>query len=531
MRDKIKRAILDVLEELKIGGMEVEIDSPKDPSFGDYTSNIALKTKLNPSELVQKLGKIKGIGKIEAVGGFINFRISQEYLQNQVLEIIKADKNYGSSNLGKHKRASVEFISANPTGPLHIGNARGGPIGDVLSNVLSFAGFEVTREYLHNDVGGQVKKLGLSIYFKLNPDKTPEEELMYQGSYIESLALKVAEIDRKSFPKKPFEQLPYDEASERLGKIAVEILFEQIIRDAEAMGIKFDKVTKESDLRKKVPEVLKSIKKSLKEKNGALWFAPSDEFLKDRETVVQKSDKEYTYFASDIVYHKLKMGSNDLVVDVLGGNHAGHVPRLEAAINALGFDVSKFKVILYQYVRIKSRDLALKMSKRQGTFITAKEVLDEVGRDAFRFFLLTSGPDTHMDFDLELAKKRANDNPVYYVQYAYSRIHGVFKKVKETGSTGSESVELLKEKEEIELMRHLIKFPELLENIASSFSVHLLTAYAYETANLFHKLYEMHQIVSKDKEKTKARLALASATKIVLRNTLTILGVDAPERM
>lgn len=524
-----KEEILKILK--KVTGEDVVLEHPKNEVFGDYTTNIVLRSKISPREtevLIQKLNQVKpsSVERIEMKGSFINFWLSKDYLQNQVLEIMKQGSNYGSSKRFSGKKARVEFISANPTGPLHIGNARGGPIGDVLSNVLEKSGFKVTREYLDNNVGGQVKQLGATMYFELNPDKTPEEELWYKGSYIKNLAQKVDKIDRRN--PKVREQLSYEDQVERLGAIAVDILFNQIMDDVLKMGIKFDKVYKESDLRKKVPQILKSLHKVLKQREGALWFAPSDEFLKDRETVVQKSDGEYTYFASDIVYHKEKMEDADLVVDVLGGNHAGHVPRLRAGIKALGFDVSKFKVILYQYVRLKSGELALKMSKRLGNIITAREVLNEVGKDAFRFFLLTSGPDTHMDFDLELAKKQAKENPVYYVQYAYSRIHGIFLK---KSAFSNSNVSLLKEQEEINLIRHLTKFPDLIYEISQSLSVHLLTNYALSLANLFHKFYEAHQVISKDKEKTAARLALISATSIVLKETLVVLGVEAPERM
>lgn len=529
-KEEIIKALKKVSETL-----EVDVERPKNENFGDYTTNIALvlgkKLGKSPTEVAEELAQkllseqITSVEKVEAVGGFINFWLSQDYLQNQVVEIIKLGSNYGSSDKFKGKRASVEFVSANPTGPLHIGNARGGPIGDILSNVLSKVGYKVTREYLHNDVGGQVQKLGQSIYYTLNPAQKPEEELAYQGEYIKDLAKEVRSLTKSNDP-------------DDLGKIAVEILFNKIMDDTKTMGIKFDKATKESDLRKKVPEILESIKKVIKEKDGALWFAPSDEFLKDRETVVQKSDKEYTYFASDIVYHKEKMEDSDLVVDVLGGNHASHVPRLQAAIKALGFDVSKFRVILYQFVRLKEGDLAVKMSKRLGNIITAREVLKEVGRDAFRFFLLTSGPDTHMDFDLELAKKKAKENPVYYIQYAYSRIYGIFSREARSRSAGakqsgfiSPNVSLLEEREELDLIRQLIKFPDLVEETADSFYVHLLTAYALELANLFHKFYETHQVISADLEKTKARLALLSATAVVIKETLTLLGIEAPERM
>ncbi len=523
----------EIIKKLQqISGEEVNLERPS-PQFGDYSTNIALilskKTAKPANEIAEELvqsfekEKIKGISKIEAVGGFINFRLSDEFLQKQVEEIIKQGESFGSSSKNKEKKASVEFVSANPTGPLHIGNARGGPIGDVLSNVLLKTGYKVTREYLHNNVGGQVGKLGQAIYYELHPEEKPKEELAYQGSYIKELAQKVKSS------KFLHAQAGKVKSPEEFGEVAVEILFDEIMEDCKAMGIKFDIIRKESDLRKKIPQTLGKISKFLQKKEGALWFAPSDEFLKDRETVVQKSDGGYTYFASDIVYHSEKFeNGNNLVVDVLGSNHSGHVPRLQAAIKALGFDVSEFRTILYQFVRLKKGDLAVKMSKRQGDFVTAREVLDLVGKDAFRFFLLMQSPSNHMDFDLDLASKRANDNPVYYVQYAYSRIHGIFEKA---GKTGNSNLSLLKEKEELELIRHLVKFPELVEEVSVNFSVHRLTGYCLDLANLFHKFYESHRVVSENKEVSASRLMLLSATQVVLKNSLGLLGIEAKERM
>jgi len=527
MKDKLHLALKKILKELEVD-IDPLIERPKDPNFGDYTTNIVLRSRISPREthelaesIVEKLKKenLEGIKEISVVSGFINFKLSDSYLQSQVLGIMKLDLEYGSSDEFKGKKAKVEFISANPTGPLHIGNARGGPIGDVLSNVLEKVGYKVTREYLHNDVGGQVKQLGQTIYYTIFPSPKIEDELLYKGEYIKKLAEKI----------KP--QIEENMDFEKVGSIAVEILLSEIMEDIKSMGIKFDLVRKESDLRKKVPTLIENLQKKavVKEKDGALWFAPNDEFLKDRETVVRKSNGEFTYFASDIVYHKEKFEAGaDLVVDVLGANHSGHVPRLKAAISSLGFDVNKFKVILYELVRVKRNGLAVKMSKRQGDFVTAREVLEIVGKDAFRYFLLTTAPSTHMDFDVDLASKKAQENPVFYIQYAYSRISSILKK---TDKTVSPKVELLKEKEELELIRHLVKFPELMEEVSRSFSVHFLTTYSFQLANLFHKFYESHRVLSENKDLTAARVALLTSTKTVLRNGLFLLGIEAPEKM
>jgi arginyl-tRNA synthetase len=527
----IKNATKDLLDSVP----SFKIEQPNDKSHGDFAVNIALvlakDLKKNPLELAQEI--VKKIGssssefeKVEAVApGFINFYLSKKYLQSQVQDIIEKGEEYGSSDLGKGKKASVEFVSANPTGPLHIGNARGGPLGDVLANVLAKVGYQVKREYLHNDVGGQVDRLGETIYFTIHPDQKPAEyEMQYLGEYIKELAQQVKEeLETEQ------EDLSQTEFIERAGQVAVELMLVEILKDCEAMGIKFDKVRKESDLRKEVPEVLLKIKKVLKEKDGAEWFAPADKFLKDRETVVRKSDGQFTYFASDIVYHNEKMEQNDLVIDVLGANHSGHVPRLKAVVKALGFNPEDLRVTLYQWVRLKRGEEVVKMSKRAGNFVAAKEALEEVGKDAFRFFLLTPRSQTHMDFDLELAKKKASDNPVFYVQYAYSRICSIFKKAPALGSNSDLS--LLKTEEEIELIRHLLKLPYLIEEAVNTLEVNPLTTYALEIANLFHKFYEKQMVISDNQELTQARLALLKATQITLKNTLSLLGVSAPEHM
>ncbi len=596
--ENVNEKIYSILEKVALDmgaeGVKFKVERPKDQAHGDFASNIALamsnyvktglshavrdarkelsrsvktprslneslssnsKSKnitafssltdeqpgLSPMQLAEEIIKIlnskflnlnSDFEKVEIAGpGFINFYLSEKYLQNQVQAIIQKGSSYGSSDMGKGKSASVEFVSANPTGPLHIGNARGGPLGDTIANVLTKAGYKVIREYLHNDVGGQVDRLGEAIYFTLHPDQKSENyEMQYQGGYIKELAEEVEESLASD------DGLSQEEFIEKAGKIAVELMLSEILKDCEDMGIKFDSVTKESDLRKEVPNVLEKIKKSLKENEGALWFAPSsnaaspDEFLKDRETVVKKSDGNYTYFASDIAYHNQKMSQNELVVDILGSNHSGHVPRILAVIKTLGYQTENFRCVLYQYVRLKRGAEIVKMSKRAGTFVTAREVLDEVGKDAFRFFLLMANSSTHMDFDLELAKKKASDNPAFYVQYAHTRIASIFEKAPSKNFEGAD-FSLLKEKEETELIRKLTEFPDLVEEVSKTFAVNNLATYAIDLASFFHKFYEKEQVIGKDEKLTQARLALLKATQITLKNTLDLLGVSAPEKM
>jgi len=304
------------------------------------------------------------------------------------------------------------------------------------------------------------------------------------------------------------------------------------------MGIEFDKVQAESELMssgktKSAIDFLQK-KKALRKKDGAIWFAPHDKWLADRETVVVKSDGDFTYFANDIAYHKLKFEEKpDLVVDILGANHHGHVPRLKAVIQSLGYDTDKLRIILYQWVRFKRGNEIVKMSKRSGTFVTCREVLDEVGRDALRFFILMHDANTHIDFDLDLAREKSTKNPVYYVQYAHARIASILRKANWKLETGNwkPSHELLTTNYELNLVKQISRLPELVEDISENFAVNQLTTYATELADSFHKFYENVQVLTSDKEKQEARLALISATQITLANTLKLLGVSTPEKM
>ena len=541
LRDQIKKDILPAISNLHlevgskgIDGMEVT--RTNDSRFGDFTTNIALKVshkvKQSPMEfakiLADSLQKQPYIKKLEVVKpGFLNFFVKEEYWQKQVDDVLKQGGKYGSNSLGKGQRASVEFVSANPTGPLHFGNARGGPIGDSLASVLAFCGYKVTREYLHNNVGVQIAKLGESIANVASGKKLEDQE--YKGEYILDLINKI-----KKTPKTKF-QIPN---SEEAGERAVAILLDEILKDCEGMGIKFDEVYPEGDFVKngQTQKALAELEEKgvLKKKDGAIWFAPSDEFLKDRETVVKKSDDSYTYFANDIAYHNLKFAQNPaLVVDILGANHHGLVPRLQAVVKALGYDVSRFHVILYQWVRFKRHGRLVAMSKRSGTFVSAREVLDEIGRDALRFFILMHDAASPIDFDLDLAREKSQKNPVYYVQYAYARIASILRKSNSKLQTpnSKSDYQLLTTNYELDLIKQISRLPELVEDIAGNFAVHRLTAYAIDLADSFHKFYENCRVIGESSDLELARLDLITATKIALANTLSLLGVSAPEKM
>ena len=574
-RDEIRKDILRTFDKLHltIDKLDIEVTRTSSPKFGDFTSSVALKVsrdiKQSPMEfakvLAQSLQNQPYIKKLEVKEpGFVNFFIKDEIWQKEVEFVLKTNKGYGSNSLGKGKKARVEFVSANPTGPLHFGNARGGPIGDVLASVLAFCGYKVVREYLHNNVGVQVGKLGESIANVAFGKKLEDQE--YKGEYIKDLAKQVVNSKLKT----PNSKLNEEET----GQNAVAILLDEILKDCEAMGIKFDEVYPEGDFVKcgQTQKVLAELEKKgvLKKKDGALWFAPSDEFLKDRETVVKKSDGTYTYFANDIAYHNLKFAQNPvLAIDILGANHHGHVPRLQAVVKALGYDVSKFHVILYQWVRFKRHGELVAMSKRSGMFVTAREVLDEIGRDALRFFILMHDANSPIDFDLDLAREKSKKNPVYYVQYAHARIASILAIARGPAAlhpqpTSSPALDaLLSEKSlsafakeeltagarrgvpsrvtpryrllntsyELDLIKQISRLPELVEDIASNFAVHRLTGYAIDLADSFHKFYENCRVVGEKEDLEKARIALITATKIALANTLLLLGVSAPEKM
>ena len=557
-RQQLRKDILLQTAKYNVKEDDLELVRPQYGQNGDFSTNLALKisssfTKMASKDrrvgklldntrgkpldntrgeqspmafaklLTDSLQNLSYIKKLEVKEpGFINFFIKDEVWQNEVNNVLKAGDKFGSNNLGFGKKARVEFISANPTGPLHFGNARGGPIGDCLASVLAFSGYKVIREYLHNDIGGQVENLGQSIVNFQSGQKL--EDQMYKGDYIKELSAKISGV------KSPAEA----------GEKAVAILFSEIIKDAKAMGINFDNVYPESQFvktgqTKKALELLEK-KGALKKKEGAVWLA-TDRLLNDREAVVVKSDGSYTYFANDIAYHMLKFSEGaDLVVDVLGANHHGHVPRMKSAISALRFDESKFRVILYQWVRFKRGKKQMGMSKRAGTYISVREVLEEVGCDALRFFVLMHDANSHMDFDLELARQRSAKNPVYYVQYANARIASILLKAKGLKTNAKEksstvNCELLTSPYELALIKQITRLEELVFDIAQNFAVHQLTSYAVDLADAFHKFYENCPVLTANDDVRSARLALCRATQIALVNTFALLGVSAPQKM
>lgn len=546
----MKRRLRKILEETaKVFAPlpPFEIERPKVKEHGELSTNLALilakQIKKKPNEVAEQIAKSlvdpgKLIEKVSVAGaGFLNFVLKKRAWQESLREVAAEGASFGKSKKETGKKAVVEFVSANPTGPVHIGNARGGPLGDAIASLLDATGWEVTREFYVNDVGGQIDKLGKSVYHALSgrtPD-APSDQIEYQGSYIGELAARAA--------TKLAGKLPEDvtEVERLLGRFGIDEMFREIRTDCEDIGIRFDSwIHEKTVLAMETGTILEDLKKNgvTLEKEGALWLATEQE---DRESVLVRSDGRPTYFANDIAYHvgKYRRGF-DRIVNVWGSNHHGHVPRVKAAVKSLGFDPEKIETVLYQYVRVKRGATAVKMSKRGGNFVTAREVLDEVGRDAFRFFLLMRAPESHLDFDLELAKSQTSDNPVYYVQYAHARLASIERKAHEAGiPPASENVDLslLNLPEEIEMIRMIHEFPEEVERAASRMEPHRIPFYLLELVRAFQSYYtkakedSRYRVIGPNVDTSRAKLYLCGALKLTISQGLKLLGISAPDVM
>jgi len=538
-RQDIKDALMQVVREYQMQEMlptfepsQILVERPSDQNYGDYSTNIALKiapqAKKPPQTIAEILTKrlkekIKFAEIKIAPPGFINFYLLKEYLREQVEEVLEESTNFGSLDLGWGQKVQVEFISANPTGPLTLGNGRGGFFGDALANVLKKAGFEVSREYYVNDTGYQVEILGHSIL--------GDEKAQYRGEYIEKLR---KELDDLS-----------DKKAKEIGFKAAQIIMETMIKPTieERMKIKFDNWFSEKNLRDSgaIEKTLTLLKERdlVYKKEGALWFKAS-EFGDEKDRVVITSDKEgrsgeATYILPDTAYldDKFNVRKFDKVITVLGADHHGYIARLQAAKKALEMP-GILEIILIQLVRLFEGGKEVKMSKRAGTFVTLDELFEEVPLDVARFFFLMYSTDTHMDFNLDLARERSEKNPVYYVQYAHARISSILKKAAAEGAgfeVPIKTLDLLKETSEMDLIKQLIRLPEIVEDTAKDYQMQRLPQYALDLVRAFHKFYEECRVISEDKEKTRARLSLVEATRIVLKSTLALMGISAPKKM
>ncbi|WP_456430974.1 arginine--tRNA ligase [Thermosulfuriphilus sp.] len=553
IRKEIERRLRNLLEKAVHEGLirsteipRFTVEPPRQKNFGDYATNIALvlagREKKSPREVAawfaERLRPDPLFARIEVAGpGFINFFISSGYWQKTVARILSLGPDYGRVDLGRGRRVLLEFVSANPTGPLHVGHGRGAAVGDCLANILEMAGFSVEREYYINDVGKQMDTLGASVYLRyreLLGEEIEFPEDFYKGDYIREIAREILEQYGDKFRHQKLEEaLPF------FRKYALSVILEEIRGDLKDFGVHYDRWFSEASLYEKsqVDKTIEALKASgyIYEKEGALWFR-SSAFGDEKDRVVVRANGQTTYFASDIAYHRHKLERGyDLLVDIWGADHHGYVPRVKAAISALGYDPGRLEVLLVQFVNLIEEGELKSMSTRRGEFVPLREVLEEVGRDAVRFIFLTRHCNSHLDFDLSLAKKQSQENPVYYVQYAHARVASVFEKATEKGVVFHPLEEidlsLLKEEEELELLKLLDAFPDVIEGAAESLEPHRLTFYLTEVATVFHNYYTKHRFLSEDEELSRARLALALATKQVIGRGLGLLGVSAPEKM
>jgi arginyl-tRNA synthetase len=474
-------------------------------------------------------------GTAVAAPGFINFKLSSDWLAQQVAAILDAGDSYGSIDTGDGKPVQIEFVSVNPTGPLHVGHGRGAVLGSTLANVLGATGYTVEKEYYVNDAGSQLDAFNRSLYARyqqclgINVDMPGDG---YLGNYMVDLAKAIIDEEGKRFLT-----MPVDAAMMELGAIGVNKIMGMIRQDIAMLGVEFDVWFSERSLFKngQYEKAMKLLRKGgyVAAKENATWFI-SSALGEDKDNVLIRSDGSPTYFASDIAYHfnKFLERKFDTVVDIWGADHQGHVSRMLAVVNALGINPERLKIIICQLVTLRRGKAIVRVSKRSGDIITLREVIDEVGADACRFVFLSRSADAQMDFDLELAKKQSADNPVYYVQYAHARIASILRLAKEKGiDYGRGNVSLLTTEPELTLIRRMMLLPEILELISDTLEPHHLTYYAQDLATVFHSFYKQCRVVSKNQELTWARLKLVKAAQIVLARTLHLMGMTAPESM
>ena len=559
MKERLKRIIVAGARNAYEKGLlnsdvipEMEIETPRQNAHGDYATNFAMVSasiqKMAPRKIAEALTSCIDhagfIEKVEIAGpGFVNFFLSDTAWHPVLERIFSEDTDYGRSEIGEGTRVQVEFVSANPTGPLHVGHGRGAAVGDSVSRILSFAGYDVAREYYINDAGKQIETLGKSVRLRLLELSGKDIEFSsdcYQGDYIREIAAQVLERKGDSFL-----ETPEPEAVKICSDYAAGEILTQLKEDLEAFGIKFDRWFSEQSLYDsgKVQSTIEEFRKAgiVYENEGALWFN-TERFGDEKDRVVVRSNGETTYFASDIAYHMDKFERGfDRVIDVWGADHHGYIKRISASIDASLKESGRFDVILVQLVTLLRGGEPCAMSTRAGEFVTLRDIVDEVGRDAARFLFLSRSFDSNLDFDLEVAKQKNSDNPVYYVQYVHARISSILAKacgeglVEKAEFNWNEKdegcLERIGKPEEIELLKIMSAFGENVERSAKTLHPHVIYTYLMTLASAFHSYYNKHKVVTDDRELSLARLFLVGAVKKVIRNGLTLLGVSAPERM
>lgn len=556
IRGMIESALVRIIEEE--GGESSlpkrwNVEIPKRSEHGDYATNVAMvlasrygrPPMVLAEQIVSRLDDTSGyLQRVEIQPpGFINFFLQREAILERIRQVLHEQEQYGRLGVGQGRRVQVEFVSANPTGPLHIGHGRGAAVGDALARVLEAAGYKVFREYYVNDVGRQMEILGRSVYLRylemLGQEVSfPEDH--YRGEYILELAREILERDGSRWV-----DVPEEEAVESFSRWAGETILEGIRRDLEDFRVHYDRWFRESSLHEggKVSRLLERFRTEglVYEKDGALWFRATH-FGDEKDRVVVRSDGRTTYFASDIAYHADKFERGfDLVIDVWGADHHGYVPRMKGMMRALGREPDDLQVLLVQLVNLLRDGQPVSMSTRAGQFATLREVMEEVGVDAARYIFLMRSSESHLDFDLEVAKRQERENPVYYVQYAHARICSILKEAHQRNiplpRADEGDLSLLRLEEEWELVKHLVLYPEVIKESAQRLEPHRLTFFLDRLAADFHSYYNRGwldpaaRVICNDPSLTRARLLLVQALRIVLRNALELLGVSAPEEM
>ncbi|WP_433745486.1 arginine--tRNA ligase [Falsibacillus pallidus] len=546
LKAEIKAAVIKAELAAEDQVPEVILETPKDKAHGDYSTNMAMQLtriarkapKMIAEAIIENFDSSKAsIEKIEIAGpGFINFYMNNSYLTDLIPTVLKAGDDYGKSDAGKGEKIQVEFVSANPTGDLHLGHARGAAVGDSLCNVLEKAGYDVTREYYINDAGNQIHNLAISVearYFQaLGMDKEMPED-GYHGADIIEIGKMLAEEHGDRFVKAD-EKERYDFFRD----YGLKYELAKLQKDLADFRVDFDVWFSETSLYQdnKIDDALAALRENghIFEDGGATWFR-STTFGDDKDRVLIKNDGSYTYLTPDVAYHKNKFNRGfDKVINIWGADHHGYIPRMKAAIEALGFNPDNLEVEIIQMVQLYKDGEKMKMSKRTGKAVTLRELVEEVGLDAVRYFFAMRSGDTHLDFDLDLAVSQSNENPVYYAQYAHARICSILRQGEEAGFTVDPSADLSKigAEKEIDVLKKVGEFPQVVAEAAEKRIPHRITNYINDLAAAFHSFYNAEKVLDPEQpELTKARLALIKAVQLTMKNALAIIGVGAPEKM
>ena len=549
VKDQLKTQLVQAVVKAGLAGEEeipeVVIETPKDKSHGDYASNLAMQlarvAKKAPKQIAEDIQanldlEAASVETVDIAGpGFLNFTMKKDYLADVVKAVLAKQDEFGSTDVGNGKKIQVEFVSANPTGTLHLGHARGAAVGDALCHILDKAGFDVTREYYINDAGNQIDNLALSLearYLQALGEDAAMPEDGYQGKDIIGFAEELVDTYGDRFKDA-------DPANRQafFREFGLKRELDKLKNDLNDYRVNFDVWFSETSVYEngQVEAILEDLKARDKtyEFEGATWFR-STAYGDDKDRVLVKGDGSYTYLTPDIAYHndKFKRGFEE-VINIWGADHHGYIARMKAAVQALGYDEEQLSVQIIQMVNLFENGEKVKMSKRTGKAVTMRELMEEVGIDATRYFFAMRAADTHLDFDLDLAKSQSNENPVFYVQYAHARICSMIRQAKEKGFEPDPSADLTKltSEKEHDLMKKLGEFPEAVADAASRRLPHRITNYVHELAQALHSFYNADKVITDDEALTKARLALMEAVRITLRNALSLVGVSAPEKM